>query len=138
MNSSHRISRRKSVTTNAAAAVAAALGGDASSFPTSSHRRSMGSRKGVESTSVNSPSGIGAYFAKHNEEKVIPSTEEEDEEDEAVGDGDGSDKPSKQRNRRASEGAYLSRREGKRVSGELKCDTCGKGYKHSSCLTKHM
>ena len=22
--------------------------------------------------------------------------------------------------------------------GELRCDTCGKCYKHSSCLTKHM
>ena len=45
---------------------------------------------------------------------------------------------SKPRNRRASEGALLGRGEGKRVSGELRCDTCGKGYKHSSCLTKHM
>ena len=44
----------------------------------------------------------------------------------------------KVRNRRASDGAYLSKSEGKRVSGELKCETCGKGYKHSSCLTKHL
>ena len=44
----------------------------------------------------------------------------------------------KQRNRRASEGAPLSKSEGKRVSGELRCDKCGKGYKHSSCLTKHL
>lgn len=42
------------------------------------------------------------------------------------------------RNRRASDGAYLGKIEGKRVSGELKCDKCGKGYKHSSCLTKHL
>ena len=44
----------------------------------------------------------------------------------------------KSRNRRASEGAHLSKTEGKRVSSELKCETCGKGYKHSSCLTKHL
>ena len=44
----------------------------------------------------------------------------------------------KPRNRRASEGGFLSGKEGKRVSGELKCETCGKGYKHSSCLTKHL
>ena len=45
----------------------------------------------------------------------------------------------KVRNRRASDGGYLSKTDGKRVSGgELRCDTCGKGYKHSSCLTKHL
>lgn len=43
----------------------------------------------------------------------------------------------KMRNRRASEGSYLTK-EAKRVSNELKCDKCGKGYKHSSCLTKHL
>jgi hypothetical protein len=44
----------------------------------------------------------------------------------------------KNRNRRASEGSHLMKGEGKRVSTELRCDQCGKGYKHSSCLTKHM
>ena len=44
----------------------------------------------------------------------------------------------KGRSRRASEGAYLSKSDGKRSSGELRCDKCGKGYKHSSCLTKHL
>ena len=42
------------------------------------------------------------------------------------------------RARRASEGSYLTKSEGKRSSGELRCDKCGKGYKHSSCLTKHL
>lgn len=47
------------------------------------------------------------------------------------------------RARRASEGAHtLSESSGETVrskSGvELKCDKCGKGYKHSSCLTKHL
>ena len=45
---------------------------------------------------------------------------------------------SKARSRRASEGAHLSKGDGKRASGELKCEKCGKGYKHSSCLTKHL
>ncbi|ODH52258.1 hypothetical protein GX48_01575 [Paracoccidioides brasiliensis] len=44
----------------------------------------------------------------------------------------------KQRSRRASEGSHLVRADGKRVMNELRCDRCGKGYKHSSCLTKHM
>ena len=40
--------------------------------------------------------------------------------------------------RRASEGSHLTKGEGKRSSGELRCEKCGKGYKHSSCLTKHL
>ena len=44
---------------------------------------------------------------------------------------------SKARNRRASEGALL-KGDGKRISGELRCNKCGKNYKHSSCLTKHL
>lgn len=45
---------------------------------------------------------------------------------------------SKARVRRASEGAHHGKSEGRRASGELKCEQCGKGYKHSSCLTKHL
>ena len=47
---------------------------------------------------------------------------------------------SKARMRRASEGgARLARGERRRsTAGELKCDKCGKGYKHGSCLTKHL
>lgn len=45
----------------------------------------------------------------------------------------------KARGRRASEGSQLRKGDGKRASGgELRCETCGKGYKHSSCLTKHL
>ena len=44
----------------------------------------------------------------------------------------------KNRNRRASEGSHLIKGAGKRVTNEVRCNTCGKGYKHSSCLTKHM
>lgn len=43
--------------------------------------------------------------------------------------------------RRASEGQHLMK-DGKKSSGssanDLKCEKCGKGYKHSSCLTKHL
>ncbi|ETN36324.1 uncharacterized protein HMPREF1541_08601 [Cyphellophora europaea CBS 101466] len=44
---------------------------------------------------------------------------------------------SKNRNRRASEGSHLIKGD-KKSGSDLRCDTCGKGYKHSSCLTKHM
>lgn len=43
------------------------------------------------------------------------------------------------RSRRASEGSPLLKSERRRESGtELRCETCGKAYKHSGCLTKHM
>lgn len=42
------------------------------------------------------------------------------------------------RMRRASEGQHLMKDGKKANGGDLKCDKCGKGYKHSSCLTKHL
>lgn len=42
------------------------------------------------------------------------------------------------RMRRASEGHHLTKDGKKAAGGDLKCDKCGKGYKHSSCLTKHL
>lgn len=82
-------------------------------------------------------SGYGSYFARAQDSDRKDSAGSEA--DSAIADGV-EQKPtvSKARNRRASEGAQLIRGEGKRVSNELRCDTCGKGYKHSSCLTKHM
>jgi hypothetical protein len=68
--------------------------------------------------------------------------------DSAIAPGTAPDVNRQPRNRRASEG------QGTRVDSlvtaggvksgrarsrsELKCDKCGKGYKHSSCLTKHL
>lgn len=42
----------------------------------------------------------------------------------------------KARMRRASEGQSSIKSDGKK--NDLRCDKCGKGYKHSSCLTKHL
>jgi hypothetical protein len=39
--------------------------------------------------------------------------------------------------RRASDGTRLTKKE-KAATGELKCDHCGKAYKHGSCLNKHL
>jgi hypothetical protein len=44
----------------------------------------------------------------------------------------------KSRVRRASDGQPLLKDGKKSNRIELKCDKCGKGYKHSSCLTKHL
>ena len=55
---------------------------------------------------------------------------------EDISNDDEMNQKTKSRNRRASEGSHLIK--GDKKSGDLRCDTCGKGYKHSSCLTKHM
>lgn len=72
--------------------------------------------------------------------------------DSAIAEGYGPDVKGSGR-RRASEGAHLilggtpapgeaggtpGRGSRARSGSELKCDKCGKGYKHSSCLTKHL
>jgi hypothetical protein len=44
----------------------------------------------------------------------------------------------KPRARRASDGAPLTKDGRKNNRVELRCEKCGKGYKHSSCLTKHL
>ena len=44
---------------------------------------------------------------------------------------------SKNRARRASDGTHLSKKE-KAATGDLKCEHCGKAYKHGSCLNKHL
>ena len=43
----------------------------------------------------------------------------------------------KQRARRASDGTRLTKKE-KAATGDLKCEQCGKAYKHGSCLNKHL
>lgn len=44
---------------------------------------------------------------------------------------------SKSKMRRASDGTRLTKKE-KAATGELKCEHCGKAYKHGSCLNKHL
>jgi hypothetical protein len=39
--------------------------------------------------------------------------------------------------RRASDGTHLTKKE-KAATGDLKCEQCGKAYKHGSCLNKHL
>ncbi|KAJ5468157.1 hypothetical protein N7475_005909 [Penicillium sp. IBT 31633x] len=136
LNPNHRVTRRKSVTTavNAAAALAASMeGGESTSLPMAAHRRSLAGRKGPESGSIGNVSGFSSYLSRSiNSASQDPPTARKD----SPG-SDQSDGKSKNRNRRASEGAQL-KAEGKRASAAIRCDRCGKGYKHGSCLSKHM
>ena len=46
--------------------------------------------------------------------------------------------PEKARLRRGSDGQPILKEGRKGSRPDLRCETCGKGYKHSSCLTKHL
>lgn len=143
LNPTHRVTRRKSVSTNAAnvAAVAAAAkeAGDASfgiSMPTTSRRNTMsrnGGPKGVPTPPSSLPthrmSMIAANHRAERDESAIDDDQNDDMDDEEVS-------FNKARMRRASEGQQLS---GKKPNAhDLRCEKCGKHYKHSSCLTKHL
>ncbi|PGH28319.1 hypothetical protein GX50_08944, partial [[Emmonsia] crescens] len=151
-----------------AAAVAVALGESPNTATLSSsssshlhlhhhHRRGLSTRRAVESTSMGASSAFGSYLARNSAQDATPgrknspnsideNTAVEDVSPLGIGGGIGSSSSSggkpiistKHRSRRASEGSHLIRSDGKRVMNELRCDRCGKGYKHSSCLTKHM
>lgn len=150
VNPSHRITRRKSMNASAAnnvAAIAAALydmdeKGSAPSKRGSLNLKTAATTRGVESSRHGSTSRD-----RYTLDRLLGNTENSngeamDNEDSAVEDDllptENVSTESKARARRASEGSYLTKSEGKRSSGELRCDKCGKGYKHSSCLTKHL
>ncbi len=143
-----------------AAAMAAAIneaGEGSFAIATPSNRRGMTSSrgtgvKGTESTSVGGASGFSGYPSSSgngpNHAKASYPTSNarySGRDGSAIADdlpsSSGLDNTAnnKGRGRRASEGGHLLNGEGKRASGgELRCEKCGKGYKHSSCLTKHL
>jgi hypothetical protein len=109
-------------------------------MPLHNHRRSVGSRKAAESQSMSARPSMHSYF--NGSSTTSGSGQDNDALEDNSHDEDvapsNKGMSSKSRNRRASEGSYLVKGEGKRSASELRCDTCGKGYKHSSCLTKHL
>jgi len=58
--------------------------------------------------------------------------------DDELNDMSGDEGGDKTRVRRASDGQPLLKEGRKSNRPELRCEQCGKGYKHSSCLTKHL
>lgn len=117
----------------------------------SSHRRGFSGRRGTESTSLGTSFGFSSYLSRsvnslgqdqaHVLHKSSPSPDDASVDDGKSDDDslDNKDGDGSIRNRRASEGSHLIKGEGKRSAApELRCDRCGKGYKHGSCLSKHM
>ncbi|CAD6591385.1 MAG: hypothetical protein ASARMPREDX12_005145 [Alectoria sarmentosa] len=132
---------------NNVAAIAAALKdvdekGSTSSKHGSLNLKTAASSRGLESSKYGSSTGdrypLGG-LADNNDN----ANEEAMDDEESILEGDFEPNEnvttgSKARARRASEGSYLTKGEGKRSGGEVRCEKCGKGYKHSSCLTKHL
>ncbi|KAL2819343.1 hypothetical protein BDW59DRAFT_151470 [Aspergillus cavernicola] len=155
VNANHRVTRRKSVTTTAAANAAAAVAASLKESPDSlgiampAHRR--GSRKGLESSSLGATSALSPYLSRSMNSpsrdsliarKASPSQPKDNSSmaQTAVDGSVSASKPisTKNRDRRASEGSHLVQGDGKGSRPDLRCDRCGKGYKHGSCLSKHM
>ena len=155
LNPTHRVTRRKSITsntTNHITAMAAAVqsmdglngfsASDRLAFPAKMGR----AIHGLDSVGMSRPfSGDHTSYSAMKFQSIDSDIEHKDQipvEDTAVADGllpiGHNGNGSKARGRRASEGAYLTKSDGKRPNGELRCEKCGKGYKHSSCLTKHL
>ncbi|KAI1634134.1 hypothetical protein F4809DRAFT_543131 [Biscogniauxia mediterranea] len=147
-NPAHRVSRRKSMTNPAAnvAAVAAALheaGDKVTPLPIAinARRGTMSKSTTARSAMVGSlpspPASLPTHrFGLNPMMEGQESAIDDDSNDMSADEGEGGLQEG--RVRRASDGQPLTK-DGKKSSRvELRCDKCGKGYKHSSCLTKHL
>ncbi|KAI0408770.1 hypothetical protein F4802DRAFT_617748 [Xylaria palmicola] len=148
-NPTHRVTRRKSMTNPAAnaAAVVAALqeGGDkvaALPIAVNARRGTMSrpvaaARVTVVGSLPSPPASLPTHrFTMQPKPEGQESAIDDDSNDMSADDGEGG--PQKARIRRASDGQPLTKEGRKSNRVELRCDKCGKGYKHSSCLTKHL
>jgi len=150
LNGAHRITRRKSMTNTGAnvAAVAAALqesGDMAMPLPIAvNSRRNTISKAGLSRSAIvgSLPSPPASLPTRRFVTGNGPAGVQDSAIDDELNDMSGDDADSafqKARVRRASDGQPLGK-EGSRKSNrpELRCEKCGKGYKHSSCLNKHL
>ncbi|KAK2005323.1 hypothetical protein LZ32DRAFT_623807 [Colletotrichum eremochloae] len=148
LNANHRITRRKSMTNTAAnaAAMAAAIkevGGDSVTPIAVSSRRNTASKSAAARAaivgSLPSPPASLPTQKFHLEGKMdVHESAIEDDPNNGSAD-EGENNAQKARIRRASDGQPLVKEGSRRFNRvELKCETCGKGYKHSSCLAKHL
>ncbi|KAH7360572.1 hypothetical protein BKA65DRAFT_188652 [Rhexocercosporidium sp. MPI-PUGE-AT-0058] len=143
----NRVSRRKSVSSNAASNVAAMVAavreaGDTTiGMPIAGRRNTMSKNASARSAALGSlpspPASLPGHRFRLSANGKLDRDESAIEDDQNDEMDDDEEKESKQaRMRRASEGQHLTK-DGKKAN-DLKCEKCGKGYKHSSCLSKHL
>lgn len=147
LNPTHRITRRKSVTMPGAnvAALAAAIreSEQSGAIPIAS-----GGRRNTNTMSKQSAVRAGLMDGLPSPPASLPNKSlleaKREVQDSAIDDdsnelsADEAAHLDQARIRRASDGQPLTK-DGKKSSRvEVRCETCGKGYKHSSCLTKHL
>ena len=144
------MTRTAAVNMTAMAAALRGQDGEPTSILANSSRRLSSSKFGKTARMAGSPSSNMPHNSNVDSCGTVGYRETEDnmedEDDELAGDSAITEgyapatvsTSTKNRLRRASEGAHLSKDSKRVVSGELRCEKCGKGYKHSSCLTKHL
>lgn len=149
LNGNNRVTRRKSVTNNSTnvAAVAAALK-DAAAEGATAVPIAVGSRRNTVSKgaaartavmdSLLSPPSSLPTSKFHLERAGMHESAIDDDPQEVSADEGANGSTQKSRVRRASDGTPLTKERRKSTRPEIRCETCGKGYKHSSCLTKHL
>lgn len=149
LNGAHRITRRKSMTNTGAnvAALTAALqesGDVAMPLPIAVNSRRNTMSKGLARPPIvgslpSPPASLPTHkFAIGNGTGGVQDSAIDDELNDMSGD-DGASAFQKARVRRASDGQPLVKEGGRKSNRpELRCEKCGKGYKHSSCLNKHL
>ncbi|KAF7551505.1 hypothetical protein G7046_g7709 [Stylonectria norvegica] len=149
LNANHRVTRRKSVTNpgaNVAALTAAIRDGERSAAMPISHgarRNTMSKSAAARAAIVGSLPSPPASLPSHAH-KPMPDLKQElqgsaieDDSNEMSAD-EATNKFQKARMRRGSDGQPLVKDGKKSNRVEVRCEKCGKGYKHSSCLTKHL
>lgn len=118
-------------------------GDTASGIPITARRNTMSKSASARGAAVGSLPSPPASLLSHRIRMTAngkvergDSAIDDDQNDEM--DEDEDDEFKENRIRRASEGQHLIKDGKKSAGGDLKCDKCGKGYKHSSCLSKHL
>ncbi|KAH6897263.1 hypothetical protein B0T10DRAFT_557089 [Thelonectria olida] len=146
LNANHRVTRRKSVTNPAAnvAALAAALRDSerSTAVPISNGRRhtmskSAAARAAIVDNLPSPPASLPTNKSIPDAKRGLNGSAIDDDPNDGSAD-EGAIKFQKARTRRASDGQSLAKEGKKSNRVEVRCDKCGKGYKHSSCLTKHL
>ncbi|RYP43679.1 hypothetical protein DL768_009780 [Monosporascus sp. mg162] len=147
LNPTHRITRRKSMTNSGAnlAAVAAALteaGDQVTPLPIAINSRrgtiskSAAARSAVVGSLPSPPASLPTHRFMNGKMDGQDTAIDDDSNDMSADEVETGFNQS--RVRRASDGQPLAKEGKKSNRVELRCDKCGKGYKHSSCLTKHL